>query len=69
MDDQSLAYFEQRERAERAAAKLSANARARAAHQELAQHYAGLALGKVQLSRSDPPVAGSRLTILTRSSR
>jgi hypothetical protein len=37
-------YFQQRERAERAAAKNAASVEARRVHQELARNYAELAL-------------------------
>ena len=44
MDMKSREYFEQRERAERAAAKNAASLEARRVHQELARNYAELAL-------------------------
>lgn len=43
MDAASIAYFRNRERAERAAAKKAASEAARRVHQELAQEYAALA--------------------------
>jgi hypothetical protein len=43
MNMKSQAYFEQRERAERAAAKKAGCPEARRIHQELAQNYAMLA--------------------------
>jgi hypothetical protein len=43
MNMESRAYFEERERAERAAAKRAACPKARRIHQELAQNYAMLA--------------------------
>jgi hypothetical protein len=43
MNMKSQAYFEQRERAERAAAKKAACPEARRIHQQLAQNYATLA--------------------------
>ena len=44
MDIESREYFEQRERAERAAAKNATSLEARRVHQELARNYAELAL-------------------------
>jgi pyridoxine/pyridoxamine 5'-phosphate oxidase len=43
MKMESREYFEQRERAERAAAKNASCPEARRIHQELAQHYAEMA--------------------------
>jgi plasmid stabilization system protein ParE len=43
MDQIAQNYYEQRERAERAAAKRAANAQARRVHQQLAARYAQLA--------------------------
>ena len=42
LDDDSLDYFRQRERTERAAAKNAASEAARRAQQQLAQEYAQL---------------------------
>ena len=44
MDMKSREYFEQREQAERAAARNAASLEARRVHQELARNYAELAL-------------------------
>ena len=43
MDSDSVEYFRNRERTERAAAKKAASEAARRVHQELAQGYAALA--------------------------
>jgi hypothetical protein len=45
VDQQSVDYFRERERAERAAAKSASSDAARRAHQELAQNYAELLRG------------------------
>lgn len=45
-EDARAEYFRKRESAERAAAKRAASVSARAAHQELAQAYSRLTLGK-----------------------
>jgi hypothetical protein len=58
-------YYEQRERAERAAAKHAASAEARRVHQQLAINYAALVrnLAEATAQLEDGP-ATSRLTIL-----
>jgi hypothetical protein len=65
MNDDSPGYFEQRERAERAAAKKATSPQARRAHQELAQRYAALA------KQQSPPIwvegdPRPRLTVVPR---
>ena len=58
MDQQSVTYFRERERVERAAAKAAATEAARRAHLELANGYAALS-AKSGRAREDATVAPS----------
>ena len=67
MDQFSKAYFERRERAERAAAKSATCPQARRVHQEMAQIYAALLQGHARPAPRQPETfLQSGLTILHR---
>jgi hypothetical protein len=57
MDEGSRAYFEKRERMERAAAKKAISPQARRAHQELAVSYAAL------VREGSVPAASAGMTV------
>jgi hypothetical protein len=46
MNQDSIGYYQQRERIERSAAKTAASCEARRAHQQLAQSYAAILHGR-----------------------
>lgn len=58
-DEDSLEYYRQRERMERAAAKAAGTDAARRAHQELAQGYSVLARGQGISPAGDQPPQNS----------
>jgi hypothetical protein len=53
MNSESRAYFERRERTERAAAKQAASPQARGIHQELAQRYSTLARAGASFAQAE----------------